>query len=164
MRLRDSFVASCAAALVLFPSLARAAGDLRYAFKETPEAVYNVTITGELGDKVETYRGQLRYTIESVDAGSGQTTFGYSSNLKSDKPQQGGGPGWMRPPTMQEIWGQPQREAPRITINPQGGVVRTNRTGEEDQLPYMQGLSWQLLMQPVADGGQWKLDAPTSIY
>ena len=142
---------------------------LTYRFQDHSEAYYNVKIVADTPDAVETRAGCIAYQIKSVDSTNGQILLGYSSRLKlTSKPKPGttnGGP--MFPPR----FGRPMftfgaRGVPEIMIDNKGNVIRNNRNGDSDQLPYLLGLTWQLILEPLpsADETSWKQDEPVEIY
>src|SRR5581483_11050723 len=76
----------CVAVCTVIGFSARTVAEpLRYRFKDTPQAVYAVSITVELPDEVDTHTGHISYTINSVDPATGQITLGYAKSLRVDR-------------------------------------------------------------------------------
>lgn len=55
---------------------------------------------------------------------------------------------------------------PDIVIDAMGNVIRSNRSGDNEQLSCMHGWSWQLVLQPLPPDNQdtWKTQRVLSLY
>lgn len=148
---------------------ALAAEPLKYQFNGTKEAVYQFTIRAEMPDSVETHTGMISYDIKSVDPANGQIQMSYTSEIHTNTQQKHpdnrpGFPDTAFPPPFS--WGAAPQASPDILIGPQGGVIRSNRTDDESQLPHLLGYTWQLLLQPLAEDGAatWKTQRTIALY
>lgn len=147
-----------------------AADPLAYRFKGVTEAVYQVTIKADTPDSVETQSGTMTYNIESVDPANGQIQFAFASQLNKQSQPKGNNnnrrPGGFPPfPPMSNPF-QPAPAAPQIMMSPQGAVLRSNRSDDASHLPYMLGVSFQLLLPPLSRDGAstWKEEQTITMY
>lgn len=152
------------------PSLG--ADPLRYQFKDVKNPIYQVSIRVELPDAVETHTGTIAYDIDSVDPSNGQVTFKYTSVLRTEKKQTAEAqaasgsrfPMPPRPPMPRFAPAAPMGP-PQIVIDPDGTMVRSNRALETEQLPFLLGYNWQLLLPPLSqDDATWKTKGIISIF
>ncbi|MBV8779874.1 MAG: hypothetical protein JO353_00620, partial [Phycisphaerae bacterium] len=146
------------------------ADPLRYEFKDNQKPIYAVTIRSELPSAVITDSGRISYDVKSVDPTNGQITLSYSAQMQisseSKLPQNR--PQWPQPPSIPRPpnpFAAPPA-GPEIMIDAQGNVIRSNRTGEDQQLTGSLGLNWQLLLQPLgADNEQtWKKETALTLF
>ncbi len=156
-----------AVSTLFFLGSSQAADILKYLFKDTPKPAYAITIRAELPDSVETHSGNIYYDIKSTDPANGQTNFGYSTALHTESTRSNPGPGGPPRPNFRDMFGTSGQQAPPdIVIDSFGNVIRTNRGGDDAQLPYSLGFAWQLLLPllPKDGAATWSTERNISLY
>ncbi len=136
------------------------ANDLKYRFKPGERYIYAVTITADLPDSIDTYKGQIELAVKSAD--DNHFTMVPSANLPKDsklkKPvQQPIGPPRIRGPTFPTM--PPPRE---WTLDTYGKVLKA--TGEQP-LSLLLGDAALLTIEPLPRDGavRWQAGGDTLI-
>jgi hypothetical protein len=116
------------------------AGDLTYKFKADDTPIYNVKITAEVGDKVETYSGLIELKIQEAGGRSGQVTLGYSSSVQKRQAHNNN--------PFDGTLGNGMATS-QVVIGKNGEVVSATDIPEDNYLPFILGVPFTLVVQPL---------------
>lgn len=151
-------------------TLSASAQELHYSALPKQSFAYHGKVVVDLPDKVETYEGDLVYTVSAADAESLSLNYNgglYKSVKVKDSARRFGprGPDFFdgpRSPFSQNNFRGSERTSNDVTISPQGKVLRMRG---DSQLPYLLGnvslLPFEPLPKPATN--EWRVGGAVTI-